>query len=68
VLPLAKNNNWNYKILFDNNQELKRAFNVLNIPYQLIIHNNKIIYRHSGYVDGQEKIVLNVIKNHINMD
>lgn len=68
VLPLAKSNNWNYKILFDQNQELKRAFNVLNIPYQVAIHKGKIFYRHTGYVYGQEDILFEKIKEHLEIN
>ena len=62
VLPLANSNNWSYEILFDSNQELKRAFNILNIPHQIAIHNNRIFYRHSGYTNGQENIIINKVR------
>jgi len=68
VLPLANSNDWNYEILFDKNQELKRAFNILNIPYQIAIHNGNIFYSHTGYVDGQENILIEKIKEHLKID
>lgn len=68
VMPLSRSNNWSFEILFDKNQELKRALNIANIPYQMAIHNGVIIYRHAGYVNGQENILIKKIKEHLGID
>lgn len=52
-----------FKVLIDKNQELKRLLKLDNIPYTLIIKNGKIIYRHLGYVLGDEKLLFKEIKN-----
>jgi len=51
---LANSKNWEYEILFDTNQEFKRAVNATSIPYLIIVKNNKIVYSHSGYTQGSE--------------
>lgn len=54
VKPLVKSKNWKYEILFDTNQEFKRAINATSIPYLIIVKNDKILYTHSGYTPGSE--------------
>lgn len=54
VKPLVNSKNWEYEILFDTNQEFKRAVNATSIPYLIIVKNNKIVYSHSGYTPGSE--------------
>jgi len=54
VKPLVNSKNWEYEILFDTNQEFKRAVNATSIPYLIIVKNNKIVYSHSGYTQGSE--------------
>ena len=65
VMPLVRGYNWDYEILFDTNQELKRSLNILNIPYQIAIHDGSIFYRHTGYIHGQEKILINAVREHL---
>lgn len=62
VQPLANGKGWNFKVLLDKNQDLKRELNIAGIPYTIIIKNGKIIYRHLGYVDGDENEILKIIK------
>ncbi|MBU1012797.1 MAG: TlpA family protein disulfide reductase [Bacteroidetes bacterium] len=54
VIPLVNGKGWNYEILFDTNQDLKRNLNIGSVPYLMIVHNGKIVYRNSGYAPGQE--------------
>lgn len=54
VKSQVKGAGWSYTILMDENQELKRAMNVTNIPYMVILHKGKIVYVHSGYTPGIE--------------
>ena len=63
VKPLVDGKNWDFTVLLDNNQELKRQLNLMNVPYTLIIKEGKIIYRHSGFVLGDEDALLKVIKD-----
>jgi peroxiredoxin len=62
VLPLTKGKGWNFNILLDKNQDLKRELNMPNVPYTIIVKNGKIIYRHSGYVQGDENELYKIIK------
>ena len=63
VKPLVDQLGWPYEVLLDPNSELKRALGVQLIPYTLIVDGNgKIVYKHSGYADGEEEELLEEIK------
>lgn len=64
IRPLVNGKGWDYTILLDNNQELKRALNITTIPYTIIVQNGKIIYQHSGYTPGSEDELYEIIKRH----
>nr|WP_321222101.1 TlpA disulfide reductase family protein [uncultured Psychroserpens sp.] len=54
VKPLVSGKGWEYEILLDTNSDLKRQLNAPTIPLTLLVKNNKILYRHSGYTPGAE--------------
>ena len=55
VKPFVEGKGWDFEVLLDVNGDLKRAMNVSNPPHTfLIVGNGKIVYQHSGYVDGSE--------------
>ncbi|MFJ1430938.1 TlpA family protein disulfide reductase [Capnocytophaga canimorsus] len=54
VKSQVKGAGWQYTILMDDNHELKRALNIANIPYTLILRKGKVVYVHSGYTPGIE--------------
>ena len=63
VKPLVDQLGWPYEVLLDPNGELKRAFGVQLIPYTLIVDGKgKIVYKHSGYVDGEEEELYEEVK------
>lgn len=62
VRPMVNSNAWEYEILFDKNQDLKRALQITNIPYTLIIQNGEIVFQHAGYTLGNEELLYNKIK------
>ncbi|PHS10110.1 MAG: thiol:disulfide interchange protein [Kordia sp.] len=64
VKPLVNGKGWEYEILLDTNHELKRALGVSTVPVTLIVKNNKIVYRHSGYTPGAEDELFEEIKKH----
>jgi len=49
---------WEYDVLIDSNSDLKRALNFPTVPFTLLLDKDgKIVYRHSGYVEGDEYIL-----------
>ncbi|WP_396168537.1 TlpA family protein disulfide reductase [Flavobacterium sp.] len=54
VKPLVNGKEWEYTILLDTNQDFKRALSIVNIPYTIVVKNNKIVHIQNGYVPGNE--------------
>jgi peroxiredoxin len=55
VKPFLNGKGWTYKVLLDPNQELKRALSIVNVPYTIVMKNNKIAYISNGYSQGAEE-------------
>ncbi len=64
VKPVVNGKGWEYNILLDTNNDLKRALGASTVPLTLAIKDNKIIYRHSGYSPGAEDELFEIIKEH----
>ena len=62
VKPLLNGKNWTYTILLDTNQDLKRALAIANVPYTIVVKNQKIVYVHNGYSQGAEMELYNKLK------
>lgn len=62
VRPMVNGKNWPYKILLDENQELKRALSIVNIPYTVVVKNQKIRHVVNGYSQGAETELYEVLK------
>jgi thiol-disulfide isomerase/thioredoxin len=62
VRPMVKSYAWKYKILFDKNQDLKRALQINDIPYTIIFNNGEIVFEHTGYKQGDEEFLFSKIK------
>ena len=59
----AKSHGWDFEVYIDENQDFKRAMNVGDIPQVFVINGNgEIVWQHSGYVDGSEAHLLEIIK------
>lgn len=54
VRPMINGKSWDYEFLLDTNNDLKRALGAATVPLTLVVKNNKILYRHSGYTPGAE--------------
>lgn len=54
VKPMVESRGWEYKILLDKNEDLRRALNFQNVPYTFIIKDGVIRWTHSGYLEGDE--------------
>ncbi len=58
VKPMVEGQRWEYEVLLDVNQDLKRQMNIQSVPFTVVVDaNGKIVYTHSGYVDGDEFIL-----------
>ena len=62
VKPMVNGKGWDYDILLDTNQELKRALGISTIPVTLVVKNGKIIHRHSNYTPGAEDKLFEEVK------
>ena len=54
VEAMVKGKGWDYIVLLDENNELKRKLGANTVPQTFIIKDNKILYRHSGFAPGAE--------------
>lgn len=62
VRPLLNGKNWPYQVLMDTNQELKRALSIVNIPYMVVVKNQKIELIFNGYTQGAEEELYQSLK------
>lgn len=62
IKPLVNGKGWEYKILLDSNQELKRAMGIVNIPYTVVVKNGEIMHIQNGYVPGSENELFEKLK------
>lgn len=65
VKTLVKGKSWKYTVLLDENQELKRALNVPNVPYTMVMYKGKVVYSHSSYSPGIENEIYAKVKSAI---
>jgi peroxiredoxin len=66
VKPMINGKGWDYTILLDSNNDLKRALGASTVPLTLLVKNDKIVYRHSGYSPGAEMELYEKIKEYTN--
>lgn len=62
VKPLVFGKGWDYTVLLDTNNDFKRAVGAATVPLTLLVKNNQIVYRHSGYSPGAETELYEKIK------
>lgn len=55
VKPLVNGRGWEYQVLLDTKQELKRNLSISNPPYTVVIKNGKIELEQAGHSPGAEK-------------
>lgn len=64
VKPYVDGQGWEYEIIMDVNQDLQRALNIVQIPHTFLLdQNGKVVYQHSGYVEGDEFALEEKIKS-----
>lgn len=58
VNAFVKGRRWDFDVYLDKNSDLKRALNISNVPFSLVLDKEgKIISRHAGYVPGDEELL-----------
>lgn len=63
VKPLVNGKGWEYKVLLDSNQDLKRKLSIANIPYLIVVKNGKIVFIQNGHTPGAEEELLATLKS-----
>lgn len=54
---------WQFDVYIDENGDLQRALNVLNVPHTFIFDaKGKIIYQHTSYASGDEEEYIEIIR------
>ena len=66
VRPLVSGKGWDYNVLLDTNNDFKRLVGAASVPLTLLVKDNKILYRHSGYSPGAEEELYDMIKQFSN--
>ena len=63
VKPMVDGMGWEYDCLLDPNGDFKRLMNVQNVPHVFVLDGKgKIVHNHSGYMDGGENELYDIIK------
>lgn len=62
VKPLLNGKDWTYTMLLDSNQDFKRALSIVNVPYSIVVKNQKIVHIQNGYSQGSEEELHEVLK------
>ena len=62
VKSLVIGKDWDFSVLLDTNNDLKRALNASTIPLTILVKDNKIVFKHSGYNPGSELELFEKIK------
>lgn len=63
VKPMINGKGWDFQILLDSNQDLKRALTIVNVPYTMIVKNGEIVHIQNGYVPGSEDVIYEKLKS-----
>ncbi len=63
VESFVKGERWKFDVLLDVNNKTKRELNFAAVPYSMLIDKEgKIVYKHSGYKEGDEYKLKDKIK------
>ncbi|MGB5983433.1 MAG: TlpA disulfide reductase family protein [Nonlabens sp.] len=62
VKPAVMGKGWEYQVLLDPNNDLKRYLGVSTIPFTLIVKNGEIKFRHSSFNPGAEDALFEEFK------
>ena len=63
VKPYTDGQAWEYTVLLDVNEDLKRSLNFQTVPFTVVTNQKgEIVYQHTGYVEGDEYELEEIIK------
>lgn len=63
VKPFVDSRGWEYEVLLDPNSDFCRAMGAQNVPHVVVVDGNgKIIESHSGYTDGSEDHLIELVR------
>ena len=63
AISIDDGNGWEYEVYLDQNQDFKRAMNVVNVPHTFVINGKgEIVWQHTSFVEGSEEELLEVVK------
>jgi len=63
VKPHVDGNGWEYEVYLDQNQDFKRAMNVVNVPHTFLVNGKgEIVWQHTAYVDGSEEELFELVQ------
>ncbi len=63
VKPHVDGNGWDYEVYLDQNQDFKRAMNVVNVPHTFIINGKgEIVWQHTSFVEGSEEELFDIVR------
>jgi len=62
VAPYVNGKAWEFDVLLDTNGDFKRAMNVNNVPFTLLLDGDgKVVYEHNNYAEGDEDELYDLI-------
>lgn len=63
VKPMVNGHSWTLRCFLDINADLKRALNINDVPYTVIIKPSlQVFWKKVGYFEGDEELILSKIK------
>ena len=63
VAPFVNGKGWDFIVLQDINSDLKRALNVVDVPFLCLLNGKgEIVWSHTSYAPGSEKEVFELVK------
>ena len=63
VSPFVRGRGWTYPVYLDQNQDLKRALNVNNVPHTFLLDGQgNIVWQHNAYNEGDEAHLLELVR------
>jgi len=63
VKPWVDGQGWDYEVYIDQNQDFKRAMNVVNPPHTFVLNGKgEIVWQHASFVEGDEEELLEAVR------